>query len=60
MFWIGVCLGLELICIGISMIVGIFVGVILGVGLVRLGKLKGAQNLLKGLVLVGFWVVGRG
>ena len=42
------------------MVVGIFVGVILGVGLVRLGKLKGAQNLLKGLVLVGFWVVGRG
>ena len=60
MFWVGVCLGLGLICIGISMVVGIFVGVILGSGLVRLGELKGTQNLLKGLVLVGFWVVGRG
>lgn len=30
-FWIWVCLGLELICVGISMVVGIFVGVIWGV-----------------------------
>ena len=30
MFWVGVCLGLGLICVGISMVVGIFVGVILG------------------------------
>ena len=26
MFWIWVCLGLGLICVGISMVVGIFVG----------------------------------
>ena len=53
-------MGLELICIGISMVVGIFVGVRLGVGVDWLGELEGAQNLLKGLVLVGLWVVGRG
>ena len=33
MFWVGVYLGLELICVGISMVVGIFVGVRLGSGL---------------------------
>lgn len=27
MFWVWVCLGLGLICVGISMVVGIFVGV---------------------------------
>ncbi len=42
------------------MVVGIFVGEILGSGVVKLGELKVAQNLLKGLVLVGFVVVGRG
>lgn len=31
-FWVWVCLGLGLICVEISMVVGIFVGVILGVG----------------------------
>ena len=30
-FWIWVCLGLGLICVGISMVVGIFVGRFLGV-----------------------------
>ena len=30
MFWVGVCLGLGLINVGISMVVGIFVGVRLG------------------------------
>ena len=30
MFWVGVCLGLGLICVEISMVVGIFVGVRLG------------------------------
>ena len=50
MFWIQVCLELELICIGISMVVGIFVGEILGVGYVLLGWLEG-------LVLLGrAWV----
>ena len=53
-------MGLGLICVGISMIVGTFVGVILGRGMDWLGELKGAQNLLKGLVLVGLVVVGRG
>ena len=36
-FWIWVCLGFGLICVEISMVVGIFVGVILGCGLVRIG-----------------------
>ena len=31
-FWVGVCLGLGLICVGISMVVGIFLGVIFGGG----------------------------
>ena len=31
-FWVGVCLGLGLIGVGISMVVGIFVGEILGNG----------------------------
>ena len=44
MFWVWVCLGLELICVEISMVVGIFVGVILGSGLVRLGELKGTRR----------------
>ena len=53
-------MGLGLICVGISMVVGIFVGVILGAGVDWLGGWKMAQNLLKGLVLVGLVVVGRG
>lgn len=32
MFWVGVCLGLGLISVGISMVVGIFVGRFFGVG----------------------------
>ena len=32
MFWTLVCLGLRLICVGISMVVGVFVGRFLGVG----------------------------
>ena len=32
MFWVGVCLGVGLICVGISMVVGVFVGRFLGVG----------------------------
>ena len=54
MFWIWVCLGLGLICVGISMVVGIFMGEILGVGYVLVGELEVVQNLLKGLVLWGF------
>ena len=56
-FWIGVCLGAELINVGISMVVGIFVGGDSG-GWVCDGGV--AQNLLKGLILWWFWVVGRG
>ena len=37
-------MGLGLICVEISMVVGIFVGEILGVGMVRLGELKVAQR----------------
>lgn len=33
MFWIWVCLGVGLICVGISMIVGILLGEILGLGM---------------------------
>ena len=35
-FWVWVCLGLGLICVEISMVVGIFVGVILGSGIILL------------------------
>ena len=37
MFWVWVCLGLGLICVEISMVVGIFVGEILGSGIRVLG-----------------------
>lgn len=36
MFWIWVCLGARLIGVGILMVVGIFVGVILGSGIILL------------------------
>ena len=39
---------------------GDFCGGDFGVGIRFLGELGVAQNLLKGLVLWGFWVVGRG
>ena len=39
-FWIGVCLGLGLICVGISMVVGIFVGVRVGIRHVLVGWLE--------------------
>ena len=32
MFWVWVCLGVRLICVGISMVVGIFVGRFYGLG----------------------------
>ena len=35
-FWIWVCLGLELICVEISMVVGVFVGEILGMVIILL------------------------
>lgn len=44
-FWVWVCLGLELICVGISMIVGTFVGVDFG-GWV--GQVGGAKRGSKG------------
>ena len=57
-------MGLGLICVEISMVVGGFVGEILGSGDKGFGVggsgLKVAQNLLKGLILVGLAVVGRG
>lgn len=52
MFWVGVCLGFGLICVEISMVVGIFVGEILGVGVVRLEWLK---TFLKGWYCGGLW-----
>ena len=51
MFWVWVCLGLGLICVGISMVVGIFVGEILGSGVDWLGELKRG---LKGWYCGGF------
>ena len=56
-FWVGVCLGLGLICVEISMVVGAFVGFRLGSGYVLVGLVG---KWLKGLVLVGLVVVGRG
>ena len=40
MFWVWVCLGERLICVGISMVVGIFVGRILGVRVILIGWLE--------------------
>ena len=40
MFWVWVCLGLVLINVGISMVVGVFVGRFLGVGGVLVGWLE--------------------
>ena len=53
-------MGLGLICVEISMVVGIFVGRFLGSGVVRLGELEVGWKWLKGLILVGLVVVGRG
>ena len=62
MFWVGVCLGLGLICVEISMVVGIFVGVILGSGgyIIEVGGggLKVAQRVDFGGVGCGrAWVI---
>ena len=54
---VGFCLGLGWIGVEISMVVGIFVGVILGSEYVLVGLVG---KWLKGLVLVGLVVVGRG
>ena len=55
MFWVGVCLGARLICVEISMVVGIFVGRFLGVGdyIIEVGGsgLEVAQRVDFG----GFW-----
>ena len=56
MFWVWVCLGLGLICVGISMVVGIFMRGILGVRVGFLGELEVAQR----VDFVGLVVVGRG
>ena len=50
MFWALVCLGLGLICVGISMVVGIFVGRFLGVGSMFLGWLEVVEKV--GIVVV--------
>ena len=60
MFWIWVCLGLGLINVGISMVVGIFVGRFLGVGVILLRWVGVGWKWVKGLILVGLVVVGRG
>ena len=50
-------MGARLICVGISMVVGIFVGEILGVGFVLV---RVAQNLLKGWYCGVLWWKGVG
>ena len=53
-FWIWVCLGVGLICVGISMVVGVFVG--WGCGFLELGVVGGKW--VKALVLLGrAWVI---
>ena len=56
MFWVWVCLGLGLINVGISMVVGIFVVGFLGVGVYWLGGWKW----LKTFSRVDFCGVGCG
>ena len=56
MFWVWVCLGARLINVGISMVVGVFVGRFLGVGVILVGELEVAQR----VDFVGLVVVGRG
>ena len=56
MFWVWVCLGARLICVEISMVVGVFVGRFLGVGDLLVGELEVAQR----VDFVGLVVVGRG
>ena len=48
MFWVWVCLGLGLICVGISMVVGIFVGRFGGGGLYYWGRWEWVKSGLKG------------
>ena len=53
-------MGLRLICVGIAMVVGIFVGEILGVGYGLVGWLEGAQRVdIVGLVvmMIGWFVL---
>ena len=57
MFWVWVCLGLGLICVEISMVVGIFVG---GDWSRDCGDGIGLIEVAQGVDFVGFWVVGRG
>ena len=53
-------MGVGLICVGISMVVGVFVGRFLGVGgyLIEVGG--GGLEVEERLILVGLVVVGRG
>ena len=49
-----------MINVGISMVVGIFVGRFLGVGGVLVGWVGSGSKPSQGLILVGLVVVGRG
>ena len=44
MFWVWVCLGARLICVEILMVVGIFVGKILGAGLLCVGWVENGSK----------------
>ena len=53
-------MGLGLINVGISMVVGVFVGRFLGVGVCIGGGVGSGSKPSQGLILVGLVVVGRG
>ena len=50
MFWVGVCLGIGLINVGISMVVGVFVGRFFGEWSMFLGELEVVEKV--GIVVV--------
>ena len=56
MFWVGVYLGARLMGVGISMVMEILLGEILGVVIRFLGELEVARR----VDFVGLVVVGRG
>ena len=53
-------MGLELICVGISMVVGILLGEILGVADWDWGNGSGLIKVARRVGIVGLVVVGRG
>ena len=54
MFWVGVCLGARLMVVEISMVVGVLVMGILGVGDYVIGRVRSGSKPSQGLILWGF------